>query len=220
MSPVKTSAKPKAAQRPATDPGERGLRADARRNHASVLDAAKQLFAEQGLDAQMPDIAKAAGVGVGTVYRHFPTKDDLIEALVVERFERIAERGRGALDEAKEDPWEAFCEFMRFSVGLQANDRALSQVMTSRPEVMEAHAVDSGTLECSERLLTLAQKAGALRKDAEVEDIPMIICGLGHVTHAASAGKMAPGMSWERFLAIVLDGLRAPGSRKLPPRVD
>jgi AcrR family transcriptional regulator len=218
MNPVKTSAKPKTAQRTTADPGERGLRADARRNRAAVLAAAKGLFAEQGLDAQIPEIANEAGVGVGTVYRHFPTKDDLIEALVVERFERIAERGRGALEEANDDPWEAFCEFMRFSVGLQANDRALSQVMTSRPEVMEAHAMDSGTFECGERLLALAQKSGALRKDAEVDDIPMIICGLGHVTHAASAGKMAPGMSWERFLAIVLDGLRAPGSQKLPPR--
>ncbi len=85
-----------------------------------MLAAAKELFAEQGLDAQMPDIAKAAKVGVGTVYRHFPTKDDLIEALVAERFERIAERGGAALEEAKDDPWQAFSDYMRFSVELQA----------------------------------------------------------------------------------------------------
>jgi AcrR family transcriptional regulator len=196
----------------------RELRADARRNREAVLAAAKELFADQGLDAQMPEIAKAAKVGVGTVYRHFPTKDDLIEALVVERFQRVFERGTSALDEAKTEPWEAFCEFMRFSVGLQANDRALSQVMSSRPDLMQAHAEESGTLEVSEKLLALAQKSGDLRKDAEVEDIPMIICGLGHVTSAAFTGRMAPGMSWERFLAIVLDGLRAPGSARLPRR--
>ena len=79
------------------------LRADARRNREAVIAAAKKLFADQGLDAQMPDVAKAAKVGVGTVYRHFPTKEDLIAALAAERFERLAEkarrgpRGRGSL---------------------------------------------------------------------------------------------------------------------------
>jgi AcrR family transcriptional regulator len=194
------------------------LRADARRNREAILAAAKELFAEQGLDAQMPDIARAAKVGVGTVYRHFPTKDDLIEALVAERFERVAEHGAEALERAKSDPWQAFAEYMRLSVELQANDRGLSQVMSSRPELMEEHAHRSGTFELSEKLVALAQKSGDLRRDAEVLDVPMIICGLGHVTQAAIAGKAAPGMSWERFLAIVLDGLRAPGSSKLPPR--
>jgi AcrR family transcriptional regulator len=196
----------------------RALRADARRNREAVLEAATELFAERGIEAQMPDIAKAAKVGVGTVYRHFPTKDDLIEALVAARFERIAARGTEALEEAKQDPWAAFSGFMRFSVGLQANDRGLSQALSSRPDLMQAHAEGSGTIELSEKLLKAAQRSGDLRKDAEVQDIPMIICGLGHVTQAARTGAMAPGMSWERFLAIVLDGLRAPGSAKLPPR--
>jgi AcrR family transcriptional regulator len=199
---------------------ERLLRADARRNREAVIAAAKELFAEEGLDAQMPDIAKAAKVGVGTVYRHFPTKDDLLEALIVARFEAIAERGRKALEEAEDDPWRAFCEFMEFSVERQANDRALSQVMASRADLMQRHAESSGVFEMSGKLLAMAQKSGDLRKDAEAWDVPMIICGLGHVTQAARAGKMAPGMSWERFLAIVLDGLRAPGSGALPERVD
>src|SRR5512132_1869501 len=83
---------------------ERVLRADARRNREAVIAAAKQLFADQGLDAQMPDVAKAAKVGVGTVYRHFPTKDDLIAALVAERFERLAQKAREGLE--AEDPWD------------------------------------------------------------------------------------------------------------------
>jgi AcrR family transcriptional regulator len=216
MTPV-TKAKPAPPEE--TPQGERVLRADARRNREAVIAAATELFAEQGVDAQMPDIAKAARVGVGTVYRHFPTKDDLIEALVEVRFERIAERGREALKEANDDPWKAFCDYMRFSVELQANDRALSQAMASRADVMQAHAENSGVFEISGKLVALAQKSGDLREDAEVWDVPMIICGLGHVTQAARAGEMAPGMSWERFLAIVLDGLRAPGSGKLPDRV-
>jgi hypothetical protein len=90
--------------------------------------------------------------------------------------------------------------------------------MASRPELMRAYAESSGVFELSGRLLAMAQGAGDLREDAEVEDVPMIICGLGHVTQAAMSGEMAPGMSWERFLAIVLDGLRAPGSSPLPGR--
>jgi AcrR family transcriptional regulator len=206
-----------APKRPVAE-AERGLRADAKRNREAILAAAKKLFADRGLEAQMPDIAKAAKVGVGTVYRHFPTKDDLVDALVAERFERIAERGAEALERAEEDAWEAFCDYMRFSVELQEHDRGLSQVFSTRTDVMRAHAESSGTIEYSEKLLKRAQRSGDLRKDAEVEDVPMIICGLGRVAEAAQAGQMAPGMSSERFLAIVLDGLRAPGGSKLPRR--
>src|SRR5690349_5229578 len=94
---------------PATVPTsfEPVLRADARRNRVAIVAAAKRLFADQGLDAQMPDVAKAAKVGVGTVYRHFPTKDDLIAALAAERFERLAEKAREAID--GEDAWEGLC---------------------------------------------------------------------------------------------------------------
>src|SRR5213593_3762177 len=94
-------------------PIERALRADARRNREAVLAAAKKLFADQGLDAQMPDVAKAAKVGVGTVYRHFPTKDDLIAALAAERFERLAEKAREGID--GDDAWEGLCDFIRFA---------------------------------------------------------------------------------------------------------
>src|SRR5512133_3998633 len=83
---------------------ERVLRADARRNREAVIAAAKKLFADEGLDAQMPDVAKAAKVGVGTVYRHFPTKEDLIAALAGERFERLAEKDVERRE--AEDAWE------------------------------------------------------------------------------------------------------------------
>src|SRR5947207_2451662 len=117
-------------------PIERALRADARRNREAVLAAAKKLFADQGLDAQMPDVAKAAKVGVGTVYRHYPTKDDLIAALVAERFERLAQKAREGLE--MDDAWEGISEFIRFSAQIQADDRGLCEVMGSRPEVMDA----------------------------------------------------------------------------------
>src|SRR5919108_6091323 len=97
-----TEAPPAAGARPAD--ADRHLRADARRNRQAVVAAAKRLFADRGLDAQMPDVAKAAEVGVGTVYRHFPTKEDLIAALAADRFERLAEKAREGV--ANEDPWE------------------------------------------------------------------------------------------------------------------
>jgi AcrR family transcriptional regulator len=190
---------------------ERALRADARRNRDAVIAAAKKLFADQGLDAQMPDVAKAARVGVGTVYRHFPTKDDLIAALVAERFERLAQKAREDLE--MEDPWEGICDFIRYSAQIQADDRGLCEVMGSRPEVMHAASLAAGLPGLCERLVRRAQRSGELRQDLDWQDIPMIACGLGRITQA-TAGP-ATGR-WPRLVEIILDGLRAPGSGKLP----
>ena len=190
---------------------ERVLRADARRNREAVMAAAKKLFADQGLDAQMPDVARAAGVGVGTVYRHFPTKDDLIAALVADRFERLAQRAREAAQ--AEDPWEGICDFIRFAAQLQADDRGLCEVMGSRPVVMDAAAQAAGLPQLCESFVKRAQRSGQLRRDLTWEDIPMIACGLGRITQA-TAGPAAG--RWPRLVEIVLDGLRSPGSEKLP----
>jgi len=204
-----TQKRPPSGERPRNL--ERVLRADARRNHAAVIAAAKELFADQGLDAQMPDVAKAAKVGVGTVYRHFPNKDDLIAALVAERFERLAEKAREGVE--AEDPWEGLCAFIRFSAQIQADDRGLCEVMGSRPEVMDAAARAAGLPELCERLVKRAQGAGELRRDLVWEDIPMIACGLGRITQAT----VGPATGrWPRLLEIILDGLRAPGTGKLP----
>ena len=190
---------------------ERALRADARRNRAAVLEAAKRLFADQGLDAQMPDVAQAANVGVGTVYRHFPTKDHLIAALVGERFDRFADRAREDLEST--DAWAGFSDFIRFATQIQADDRGLCEVMGSRPELMETAANEAGLPELCDRLVKRTQQSGQLRRDLDWQDIPMIACGLGCVTQstpAPSAGR------WPRLVEIILDGLRAPGSGKLP----
>jgi AcrR family transcriptional regulator len=190
---------------------DRVLRADARRNHQAVIGAAKKLFADQGLDAQMPDVAKAAKVGVGTVYRHFPTKDDLIAALAAERFERLAEKAQEGIE--AEDPWQGLCDFIRFSAQLQADDRGLCEVMGSRPEVMNESAFAVGLDQLCDKLVKRAQRSGDLRKDLAWEDIPMIACGLGRITPA----EMGPATGrWPRLVEIIIDGLRAPGSSKLP----
>jgi AcrR family transcriptional regulator len=189
------------------------LRADARRNREAVLKAARERFAKVGLDCQMEDIARAAGVGVGTVYRHFPNKSDLLEALVRARFDHLAEQAERAL--AEDDPWEAFCGFMRYSAEIAVRDRALSQFISSEPQRGQDPAVASGLADLTEQLMDKAKRAGGMRKDALVEDVPTLICALGAVT-AGAAGNM-PEMNWERYVEIMLDGLRAPGSNKLPP---
>ena len=187
------------------------LRADARRNRAAVVDAAKKLFADEGLDAQMPDVAKAAKVGVGTVYRHFPTKEELIAALADERFERLAQAAREALE--ADDAWEGFSDFIQFSAQIQADDRGLCEVMGSRPDVMGAAAEAAGLPELCEKMVKRTQRSGELRRDIEWEDIPMIACGLGRITQA----DVGPAVGrWPRLVQIILDGLRAPGTRKLP----
>src|SRR3954447_6371000 len=89
----------------------RRLRADARRNRERILKAAKEVFGEEGIEAQMDDVARRAGVGVGTVYRHFPNKEVLMGELVKEKFEAFTERAREALEQ--DDAWEAFCDLLR-----------------------------------------------------------------------------------------------------------
>ena len=193
----------------------RALRADARRNRQAVLEAAKELFAELGLEAQMPDIARAANVGVGTVYRHFPTKDHLIVALVADHFDRLADVAREALE--AQDPWEGFSSLIRFAAQIQADDRGLYEVMGSRPQVMDGAAQASGLPELCQELVARAQASGQLRPELEWQDIPLIVCGLGSVTQAPPPPSLG---RWPRLLAIILDGLRAPGSEALPRPLD
>ncbi len=190
------------------------LRADARRNRTRIVQAARECFAEDGLDAQMDDVARRANVGVGTLYRHFPTKEELYEALAADRFARLAEWAREAL--ADPDPWEGFARFMYRAAELQANDRQLSEVMGSQPGLMREASEKVAMMEIVEKLIARAQDAGALRPDVVPEDVPTLMCGLGRATQLDAPGL---SMSWKRFVAIILDGLRAPGSSPLsePP---
>jgi AcrR family transcriptional regulator len=183
------------------------MRADARRNREKVLVAARRCMARDGLDAQMGQIARAAGVGVGTVYRHFPTKEELVEALAADRFERLAELANEAL--AKPEAGEAFEGFMRASARIQSEDRALSEVLTSRPDMMRAAADGVDMLGLVGELMGRAQRAGEIRADAEPADVPMLMCALAGTCRN-------PKMDPERYIAIVLDGLRAPGRSPLP----
>jgi AcrR family transcriptional regulator len=201
------------SQAAVTPPDERRLRADARRNREKVLEAARTVFSEHGRDAQMDDIARRAGVGVGTVYRHFPTKEALIEALMVDAFQSIAHKAHEALD--IEDPWEAFASVVWTGAETMAGDRALSEVFASIPGAMEsAMPTVEGLRNATERIMRRAQEAGVLRGDAVIDDIPMLMCGIGSATKKEHA---CPG-AWRRHVTIVLDGLRAGAATGPLPR--
>jgi AcrR family transcriptional regulator len=189
------------------------MRADARRNRDAIVAAAYELFAEQGTEAQMDDLARRAGVGVGTLYRHFPAKEDLLDAVIARRFERLAERAVQAVEQATDgEPWEAFKRYIEWSAEMQAGDRALSEAMATRSERMHAAAVGSGLVGALEELVQHAKAAGALRDDLVVEDIPALVCSIGAVAGALKK----PGWRWDRVIAIWLDGVRAPGLSELP----
>jgi len=184
----------------------RPQRADARRNREKVVAAAAAAFAESGLEAQVEDIARRAGVGVGTVYRHFPTKEALVEALAVEHFEALASIAEAALEEDGA-PWDVFAAAIWRSASAAAANIAWCEIIGGHPTA--AQAASPGQLRLAAAVTALigrAQAAGVMRKDATVEDVRTIMCGFGHVAAARSAGA---AMDWERYLEIALDGLRA-----------
>ncbi len=180
----------------------RALRSDARRNRDRVLDAARAVFAERGMDAQMDDVAARAGVGVGTLYRHFPTKTVLLDELVAAKFEDAATVAKHALEEP--DPWIGFVELVRHSAELIARDLALQealrgQVLSPRAEPHQRALMETGAV-----LIQRAQLTGRLRTDFSVEDVPTLLSALAGIMSAGG------GNHWRRWLDFFLDGLAPP----------
>ena len=175
----------------AMTPGERALRADAERNRRRLLDAAESLFCERGLDVGVAEIAERAGVGRGTLFRNFPSKEDLIAAIVVERMGEAVDRGRGLLD--ARDPGEALFEFLAEIAGRQQLDRALFEAVAdawlANDEIRAAHAGVVGVLG---DLLGRAQAAGAVREDIGAMDVLMLLKGVCEAACAFAGSE--PGM--------------------------
>ena len=188
----------------------RPLRADAARNRALLLAAAADEFAEHGLEASVADIARRAGVGKGTVFRHFATKDDLIAAIVLDRVEELRTVGTRLL--TAEDPGAALLEFLT-AAGHQRQQRDLSFLMAAgelNPVVKQA--LDA-MFQAIEDLVARAREAGALRADVTGTDVFLLMCAPNYVT------GYVPGASpdlWRRYLAIIFDGLRPEGAHALP----
>lgn len=187
-----------------SDRPKRPLRQDAARNRARILEAASRLFAESGLEATMDNIAEAAGVGVGTVYRRFPTKQDLIDALVDDRMAQVVELGHHAA--SCEDPWEGLVRFVDGTLRLQIADRALAELLHSATGVSrQLVKVREELAPRVEELVRRAIEAGELRSDVESSDIALLQVMVGA---AADYTRQVSPTAWRRFLNLLLDGLR------------
>ena len=186
------------------------LRADAERNRRRILDAARAVYAEHGLGVGVDAVARAAGVGVGTLYRRFPTKQDLLRAIVEDRVEQLA----ACLGEAAriDDPWESFARAAEEFAGAIARDRAFFEVV-QHLEPGAAHAARERTLKAIAPILRRAQKAGAVRDDLVIEDVPAL-CAVAARLPAWRLERQ-PEL-WRRYLAVVLDGVRPPAAHPLP----
>jgi AcrR family transcriptional regulator len=190
------------------------LRADAQRNLVRVLDAAREVFAEQGIDAPVTEIADRAGVGVGTIFRRFPTKDDLLAAVVEQRTAQLIDAADVALLSA--DPGAALQRFMETAAAMHISDvcwcDAAGTGFFDREGLREQIDVLVGKMG---ELLTRAQTAGQVRSDVRALDIPVLLMAV------AKSGLMLedaiPG-AWKRYLALILDGLRPEAARPLPRR--
>jgi len=178
------------------DQTERPLRADAARNRARVLEAALEAFAAEGLSVPIDEIARRAGVGAGTVYRHFPAKEDLVGAVIADQLQRIIDGGYALLDEGK--PGEALFTFLRAAVEWNATNRSLVDTLGGS----EIKVKEEGTfLDLLGELLRVAQEAGTVRKDVGVADVKALMVGL-------LAMQSYNDDAAERLTEVVLDGLR------------
>jgi AcrR family transcriptional regulator len=192
---------------------ERPLRRDAERNRQRILGAARVVFAERGLSASHDDIAREAGVGVGTVYRRFPDKEQLIDALFEDGMQEMVAVAEEAL--AITDPWEGFVHFMVRGQELQSANRGLKELVLNGDQHGAARVsrARSRIAPIVEQLLVRAQDAGAVRDDVVVTDIPMMQVAVGAIVDATR--DIAPE-AWRRTVTVLLDGLR-PARRTTRP---
>ena len=188
-----------------TETPDRPLRKDAERNRQRILDAARELFAEQGLGVTLNDVAHHAGVGVGTVYRRFPEKTELVEELFEQRVAQLIALMEDGL--ADPDPWRGLTGFLRRNLEMQACDRAFRQIILGTPEGAQRVAETRDRMfPLGAKLVQRAKDAGALRADFQPEDLPMLVLML--TTILDSARDVDPEL-WRRYLEIVIQGLRA-----------
>ncbi|MFI7664233.1 TetR/AcrR family transcriptional regulator [Nocardia sp. NPDC049526] len=192
-------------------PVDKPLRSDAQRNRDALVNAAREVFEERGLDAPLKEIAARAGVAIGTLYNRFPTRDDLIAAAVEDRIEAGGRIAREAIE--IQDPWDAFVYLVEKVCELQAADRLLSDLaLRGAPSPAIARAQEDGH-GLMRQIITRAQESGALRPDWVLEDIAFITWS--HTRIIEATAKIAP-QAWRRHLALVLDGLRATAAHPLP----
>jgi AcrR family transcriptional regulator len=184
---------------------QRTLRADARRNRERIITAGRELFARHGPQVQMDEIAAHAGVGIGTVYRHFPTKEALLTAMVRDRFQEFADIA--TLAEGIPDPLEALESVVRGSAEAIEGDAGFQLAMMGASE-LEWEGIEEQKAVLAEivvRIISRAVAAGVIREDFSFEDFGMVMCGITSTMYFQPSSS-----SWRRHLELILHGVRSP----------
>ena len=187
----------------------RPLRADARRNRARLLDVADAVFSARGTSASTEEIAREAGVGIGTVFRHFPTKETLLEAVFIGRLQRLAEEAETLAED--DDPGAALFAFFSHVVEQASTKGALAEALAEAGIDFASNAspVKEGFRRALGELLARGQQAGAVREDVRLPDLLALLVGTARAGEQVGRDTAIRA----RTLAVVLDGLRPPGSR-------
>jgi AcrR family transcriptional regulator len=187
-----------------TQETHRALRKDAERNRQRVLDAARELFAEKGLEATLNDVAHHANVGVGTVYRRFATKEELLEAIFVDGMDQLTALAEIALQQ--EDSWQGFAWYVESMCEITATDRGLREIAFSKCYGGDrVNACQERLVPALTKLVERAQGDGYLRPEVSSTDMPLF--GLLSGTVSEFAGHVDADL-WRRYVAILLDGMR------------
>ena len=189
-------------------------RRDAQRNRAALLASARELFAERGLDVTLDEVARHAGVGVGTAYRNFAGKTALVDDLLVERVQALVDLALACAE--VDDPWEGLRGYVEQAMALQVADRGLKQLLYAHADAhVRVDAVRAQLGPAVGALVQRAHDAGVLRPDVDVSDVPVINVMLGAVVDLT---RDVDPHAYRRYLELVLAGLRAGAEPpELPP---
>jgi AcrR family transcriptional regulator len=191
------------------------LRSDAARNRGAIIDASRGLFGERGLEAPLDQIARLAGVGNATLYRHFPTRCALVVAVFTDTLEDVVDAARQALENA--DPWEGFTTYVTFLGQVQATNRGLADLLTtSITGSAELEQLRAQAYVDFVRIVDRAKNAGELRADFQPEDLALILMANAGLIHRTA--DTVPG-AWRRLLNCTLAGLRGDSDLPLGPVV-
>lgn len=191
------------------------IRSDAKRNRERLVASARELFAAEGVDVSVEEITHHAGVGMGTLYRHFPTKDELIDAVLEDAFAEIIQIAREAA--AAEDAWAGLTHFFERILALHAANRGVKDIVAARAHgARRAEAMRARIRPLLGRVIERAHEQGTLRRDFTIDDLPLVIWTAGRVIELTETA--APG-NWRRYLGFLFDGLRPAAATPLaaPP---
>jgi AcrR family transcriptional regulator len=187
-------------------------RSDALRNRAKLVAAARELFAGNGVDVSVEEITQHAGVGMGTLYRHFPTKDELIDAVLEDAFDEIIRLAQEAA--AADDAWAGLTDFFERLLELHAQNRGVKDIVALRGHgSRRAEAMRARLRPLLAQIVERAHEQGTLRRDFTSDDLPLVFWTANRVIELTQ--DAAPDF-WRRYLALLLDGLRSAAATPLP----